>query len=81
MPRQPGMRTRSATIIQSMGFAVLTLGKMLTGGSWVGGYGIFIIACGIGALVISSMKRDQKECDDAEVEKQLIALAKEQEGK
>ena len=63
-----------------MGFAVLTLGKMLTGGSWVGGYGIFIIACGIGALVISRIS-DEKECDDAEVEKQLIALAKEQEGK
>lgn len=72
--------TPLATIIQSMGFAVLTLGKMLTGGSWVGGYGIFIIACGIGALVISRIS-DEKECDDAEVEKQLIALAKEQEGK
>ncbi len=67
--------TPLATIIQSMGFAVLAVGKMLTGGSWAGGYGVFIVACAIGALVIMKID-DKKESDDQEIEKRLIALAK-----
>lgn len=72
--------TPLATIIQSMGFAVLAVGKMVTGGSWAGGYGVFIIACGIGAFVISRIS-EEKECDDEEVERQLIALANADAGK
>lgn len=67
--------TPLATIIQSMGFAVLAVGKMMTGGSWGGGYGVFIAACAIGALVILKID-DTKESDDQEIEQRLIALAK-----
>lgn len=66
--------TPIATIIQSLGFAVLALGKMATGGSWTGGYGVFILCCLVGAVVISRID-DSKESDDMETEKELIALS------
>ena len=66
--------TPIATIIQSLGFAVLAIGKMLSGGSWVGGYGVFIVACAIGAIVISRID-ETKESDDAQIEKELLAAA------
>lgn len=66
--------TPIATIIQSLGFAVLALGKMFTGGSWVGGYGVFVVACVIGAIIISRID-DSKESDDQAIEKELMELA------
>jgi len=66
--------TPIATIIQSLGFAVLALGKALTNGSWSGGYGVFIFACLIGAFVLWKID-DTKEADDAIIEAKLNKLA------
>ena len=66
--------TPIAAIIHSFGFAILSLGKMMTGGSWIGGYGVFILFCLAGALILYKMD-DSAESDDKETEKELYRLA------